>query len=73
MLCQYTQIVGRQQMRRGTVDENHNRAAAQVNSHLADHFHKNCLMRASQVMVIWVVLHAVPYIGESLRLKNTQG
>jgi hypothetical protein len=73
-LCQYTQIMGRQQMWRGTVGENHNRAtAAQVNTHLADHFHKNCLKWASQVMVIWVVLHSVPYIRESLRLENTQG
>jgi hypothetical protein len=53
---------------------NHNRAtAAQVNAHLADHFHKNCLMWASQVMVLWIVLHAGPYIRESSRLKNTQG
>jgi hypothetical protein len=61
-------------MQRGTVDENHNRAtAAQVNTHLADHFHKNCLTWASQVMVIWVVLHALPYIRESLCLENTKG
>jgi hypothetical protein len=51
-LCKYTQIMGRQQMRRGTVGENHHRAtAAQVNTHLAGHFHKNCLMWASQAMV----------------------
>jgi hypothetical protein len=37
--------MGRQQMQKGTVGENHNRAtAAQVNTHLADHFNKNCLM-----------------------------
>jgi hypothetical protein len=61
-------------MRRGTVGKNHNRAtAAQVNTHLADHFHKNCLTGASQVIVILVVLHAVPYIRESLRLENILG
>jgi hypothetical protein len=34
----------RQQMQKVTVGENHKRAtAAQVNTHLAGHFHKNCL------------------------------